>query len=263
VNKTWSFDSELTQNYTRVRQVFISEFLDRTRGQVSLESALDVGCGVGHFSKFLSERGFRVVALDGREGNVREGKRRYPEIDFLTGNAEDLPLSDLGTFDFVLCVGLLYHLENPFRAIRNLYSLTGKILFVESMCAPGNDPKLQLLDESDKHDQGLNSVAFYPTEACLVKMLYRAGFPFVYGFETLPNHTLFHASWWRRKERTLMLASKYRLNTSGLRLAPDIQASMEILSTPGERWAIRFRRLLGLVRKLRQQASRPQDIGKA
>lgn len=240
MEKKWQFDSDLTRGFTEARQAFIGQLLGSLRQQTDLLSALDVGCGVGYFSKFLLDAGFRVVAVDGREENIKEGKRRYPEIDFAIGNAEDLPLSELGTFDFVLCVGLLYHLENPFRAIRNLHSLTSKVLLIESMCASGDDPSMKLVDESYTEDQGLNYVAFYPTESCLSKMLYRAGFPFVYAFETLPDHPLFHASLWRRKERTMLVASKDRLSVSAVKLVRDAHGSWEILSTPWERVRMRL-----------------------
>ncbi len=263
MEKKWQFDSDLTRGFTEARQAFIGQLLGSLRQQTDMLSALDVGCGVGYFSKFLLEAGFRVVALDGREENVREGKRRYPEVDFVVGNAEDMPLSQLGTFDFVLCVGLLYHLENPFRAIRNLHSLTSKVLLVESMCAPGDDPSMKLVDESHAEDQGLNCVAFYPTESCLSKMLYRAGFPFVYSFETLPDHPLFHASLWRRRERTMLMASKDRLRAAALRAAPNVHGSWEILSTPRERLRTRLDRLVGTVRRPRQQiSSGPHDAEK-
>lgn len=221
MTKTWSFDSELTQKYTRVRQAFISEFLDAIRGQVTLESAIDVGCGVGYFSKFLSERGLRVVAVDGREENAKEGQRRFPEITFFTRDVEDSTLPQVGTFDLVLCVGLLYHLENPFRAIRNLQAMTGKALILESMCLPGIDPCLALLDEGSEHDQGLNYVAFYPTESCLVKMLYRAGFPFVYFFQGLPPDEQFIDTSSRKRSRTFLAASKVELSSSSLLLAKE------------------------------------------
>jgi SAM-dependent methyltransferase len=216
VTKTWSFDSELTRNYTRVRQDFISELLDAIRGQVSLESAIDVGCGVGYFSEFLSDRGFQVVAVDGREENAKEGQRRYPGIRFLTRNAEDPALSDIGVFDLVLCVGLLYHLENPLLAIRNLHALTGKILIVESMCTPGTDPALLLLDEGQEDNQGLNRVAFYPTESCLIKMLSRACFPFVYRFRRLPPDRQFGNTLLRKRSRTFLVASKVVLTAANL-----------------------------------------------
>lgn len=262
LEKKWTFDSDATRGFTEVRQSVIRELLRSLRQQTELGSALDVGCGVGYFSKFLSDMDFRVVALDGREENTTEAKRRYPGISFLTRNAEDPTLSDIGTFDLVLCVGLIYHLENPFRAIRSLHSLTGKVLIVEAMCAPGTDPSLRLLDECEADNQGLKYVGFYPTEACLVKMLYRAGFPFVYELERLPEHSPFSASLWRRKERTMLLASKVQLSTAGLKLAQDVHASWEILSTTRERWGMRFERLLGLVRRLGPGISPSQDIGK-
>jgi SAM-dependent methyltransferase len=245
VDKAWRFDEDFTRNYTAARQEVIGKFLADVKVTLHLASALDLGCGVGHFSKFLSDFGFRVVAVDGREENAVEGQRRYPEINFVTKNAEDPSLPEMGTFDFVLCAGLIYHLENPFRTIRSLHALTGKILIVETMCAPGDDPSLRLVDEARGEDQALNYVAFYPTEACLVKMLYRAGFPHVYAFDNLPDYPLFHASLWRRKERTMLVASKESLAAKGLRPLADIRGSWEILSTGRERWRQRFVRLLG------------------
>jgi SAM-dependent methyltransferase len=228
VQKKWQFDTDFTQRYTKVRQDFTGEFLAAVRQQTPLESAADIGCGVGYFSKFLSEMGFRVVAIDGRAENVAEGARRYPEITFLARNVEDAALPEIGMFDFVLCAGLLYHLENPFRAIRNLHSLTLKVLMVETMCAPGNESSLQLLDEYQVEDQSLNCVALYPTEACLVKMLFRAGFPFVYRFKHLPSDQQFNTSVWRKRARTIVAASKIEL------VAPNIELAWEpVRMTPG------------------------------
>jgi SAM-dependent methyltransferase len=231
VSKTWSFDSEQTQSYTRVRQAIISEFLDAARGIVHLQSAVDVGCGVGYFSKFIFDRGLDVIAIDGREENAREGRRRYPQISFLTRNVEDPALPALGVFDLVLCVGLLYHLENPFRAIRNLHALTGKVLIVESMCAPGGDPSLQLLDEYQEDNQGLNYVALYPTESCLVKMMYRAGFLFVYGFKTLPDNQVFRNTETRHKERVMLVATKASLEIANLQLLKEFSRDWDIWAT--------------------------------
>jgi SAM-dependent methyltransferase len=221
LEKQWTFDSDLTQSYTKIRQAFASEFLSAVRQETELATALDVGCGVGYFSKFLLDLGFHVVAVDGREENVTEAKKRYPGITFLARNVEDPTLPGIGNFDFVLSVGLLYHLENPFLAIRNFHSLTGKVLLVESMCIPGDDAGLRLLDESPADNQGLNYVAFYPTESCLVKMLYRAGFPFVYRFGKLPEDKQFSTTLWRKRSRTFLAASKIALK------APDLVLTQE------------------------------------
>lgn len=248
VEKKWSFDSELTQSYTRVRQAFIAEFLDAIRAQVSLKTAVDVGCGIGYFSKFLFDRGLDVIAIDGRDENAKEGRRRHPEISFLTRNVEDPALPGLGVFDLVLCVGLLYHLENPFRAIRNLHAMTGKVFIVESMCAPGSDPSLQLLDEYQEDNQGLTYAAFYPTESCLIKMMYRAGFPFVYDFKTLPDDPAFKDSEARHKERVMLVATKVSLQTANLQLLKEFSREWDIWAAPPNWLKSKLRRVKSGIR---------------
>jgi tRNA (mo5U34)-methyltransferase len=245
LEKAWRFDSDLARSFTEARQSVIRNLLGSIREPMKLDSALDVGCGVGYFSKFLADLGFRVTAIDGREENVQDGRKRYPHIEFRVGNAEELVALGLGAFDFVLCVGLIYHLENPFRAIRGLFSLTNRVLVIESMCAAGEDPSLQLVDETGSEDQGLSYVAFYPTETCLVKMLYRAGFPYVYNFRELPDYPLFRASVWKRKERAILVASKEPLEASCLVLVPDVKGSWEILSSRRERLKLKLDRLIG------------------
>jgi SAM-dependent methyltransferase len=248
LRKDWVFDSEWAQDYIRARQMVISTLLSQVKRPLELTTALDVGCGVGHFSKFLFDTGLRVVAVDGREANASEGRERYPEITFLTRNAEDPALPNVGTFDFVLCVGLIYHLENPFRTVRSLHEMTKKLLVVEAMCAAGTEPTLHLVDEDPGDDQGLNYVAFYPTESCLVKMLYRAGFPYVYGFQALPNHSLFHATFRKRQERTMLVASKCPLPDAQVKLLPNTRGSWEILWAPRERLWRGFGRMARLFR---------------
>jgi SAM-dependent methyltransferase len=254
------FDLPSAQDFNKVRQDFIGKFLKSVRQQVPLKTALDVGCGVGYFSKFLSDLGLDVQGIDGRNENVQEAARRSPDIRFLVADAENLPEQELDVCDFVLCVGLLYHLENPFRTVRSLHRLTSKALLIESMCASGSRPSMELVDESHDQNQALNYVAFYPTEACLIKMLYRSGFPYVYMFEELPSHPLFHASFWRRKERTVLAASKAPLSAPGLQLAPDVGDSWGSLTTFRERLKMRIENLAGSVpNPWRRPSLRPQD----
>jgi len=248
VEKEWVFDTPWARDFARARQAFTREFLEAVRKQMDLSSAVDVGCGVGDFSKFLSGMGFQVVAVDGRQENVIEGRKRHPGVTFLTANVEDLPLSEMSTFDLVFCFGLLYHLENPFRAIRKLHFLTNKILLIESMCVPDSEPTMSLLDEGISENQGLNYVAFYPSESCLVKMLYRAGFPFVYRFERLPADQLYTASAWQKKMRTLLVASKMVLTVENLVLAKDL---LRPVPGPSDPWTTLLSRLKGRLFQVR------------
>lgn len=203
----WIFDANHYELLNSSRAASLMEALKEVRKQQALRDALDVGCGLGYFSNFLTLQNLEVQAVDGRLENVTEAKKRFPHVRFSCCNAEDSALKSLGVFDLVLCFGLLYHLENPFLTIRHLRAVTSKLLLIEGVIFPGDDPVMALVDETASEDQALGHVAFYPTEMCLIKMLYRAGFRNVYSFARQPNHPDFQASMEIRRARTILAAS--------------------------------------------------------
>jgi FkbM family methyltransferase len=210
------FDQPHYESLNLSRAEAAREVLLDLKDQLHLETAIDVGCGLGHFSEFLHSVGFRVTAIDGRSQNVEEASRRHPDIDFHTLDAESTALLDLGKFDLVFCFGLLYHLENPFRVLRNLHALTSKLLLAESMVHPGSKPQMDLVDEGTTEDQALLHIAFYPTEACLVKLMYGAGFTNVYRCARMPDHPHFQDSPSAPRLRTMLAASHTPLLTNRL-----------------------------------------------
>jgi tRNA (mo5U34)-methyltransferase len=206
---------------------FLTDIIGVWKKQLGLCTAWDIGCGVGHYSGLLRELGFQTMALDGRADNVEEAARRVPGLDVRMGDVEDPALSDLGTSDLVFCLGLLYHLENPFRAIRNLARMTGKVMVIESMCTWDELPVMYLRQEGPTEDQGLRHIAFYPSESSLVKMLYQAGFLRVFRFTRLPNNVDFHSSMDQTRRRTMLVASKVEISSPILELVPDLPAQFD------------------------------------
>ncbi|ONF74307.1 methyltransferase domain-containing protein [Amycolatopsis keratiniphila] len=55
-------------------------------------AVIDVGCGAGLAVSELSARGFRAVGVDLSEEMIDEARRRWPERDFLLGDAYALPV---------------------------------------------------------------------------------------------------------------------------------------------------------------------------
>jgi FkbM family methyltransferase len=87
-------------------------------------------------------------------------------------------------------------------------------------------------------------VALYPSEAALIKMLYRSGFPYVYRIRTMPSHSAYTSSLTRKIMRTALVAS----NTP---LATDLLQFVAEPATKVDPWAIHSRsaRLRGFLRK--------------
>lgn len=219
--KLTPFDQRHYRKLIMARGETIRRVVERLKKVFPLTSALDAGCGVGFFAKTLADSGLNVCGFDGRGENVAEARKRFPHLAFETADIEELSIRALGQFDFVLCCGLLYHLENPLMATRNLRALTEKCLLVESMCIPGEKPSLLLREEPRADDQSLTDMACYPSEGSLVKMLYRAGFAKVYRVMPFPDHDDFRETPEHARRRTVLLASFAPVEVAGFRLCPE------------------------------------------
>lgn len=218
------FDLPHARRLTLSRIEFLDGWLPGFAKSQELKTALDAGCGTGNFSGYLASLGLLVTAFDGRLNHVEEARGRHPLVNFYTLDVEDLSLKNSERFDLVFAFGLLYHLENPFRAIRNLFEVTRKFLLIEGSCAPYRAPAALLLTEGSGEDQSLEGTAFYPSESCLVNMLYRAGFPQVYKFRRLPVHASFRRSLFVKRERTMLLAARIPVELALLSLAQEVRS---------------------------------------
>lgn len=71
-----------------------------------VQSALEVGCGTGHFTRWLAERLPRVVGLDRAPAMLAEARRHDPRLRLVLGDAHHLPIrsraADLGLFALTL-----------------------------------------------------------------------------------------------------------------------------------------------------------------
>ena len=212
------FDQREYRRLIEARGETLRRVVAKLKPALGLSNALDAGCGVGFFSQMLAECGLNVCGFDARAKNVEEAQRRFPGIPFGLADVEDRGVLQLGRFDLVLCFGLLYHLENPLLAIRNLRAITEKCLLLESMCVPEERPAFLLREEPGQQDQSVTDVACYPSQSGLVKMLYRSGFKNVYRVAELPDHEDFRETAERARKRTMLLASSVPVEIAGFPL---------------------------------------------
>lgn len=75
---------------------------------------VDVGCGRGAFLEARHPRLDRVLAVDLREGMLRELRARHPQLRVVVASADRMPFGD-GAFDIALSNAVLEHLPDAIR----------------------------------------------------------------------------------------------------------------------------------------------------
>jgi 2-polyprenyl-3-methyl-5-hydroxy-6-metoxy-1,4-benzoquinol methylase len=88
---------------------------------ISGARALDIGCGTGRWSRFLSDRGYRTVGIELQPALIEAARRRHPRADFLCTSVQDYPPPE-EPFELVSSVEVIQH--NPFQ---EQYRVVGKI----------------------------------------------------------------------------------------------------------------------------------------
>jgi len=159
------------------------------RGEIRNKTVIDVGAWDGFFS-FVSERmgAARVLATDrfawesssfGMQGflaarDLLDSKVEYKKID-----AMDLEPGSVGQFDVVLFLGVLYHLRDPFLALRQLRGITRDYILVEthivSYLEKKRIPIMEFYETNELNNDPTNW--WGPNLCCLQKMMRAAGFP--------------------------------------------------------------------------------------
>ena len=117
----------------------LDQRLEGDRGELT---ALDLASHQGWFAVKLAQSGFgRVLGVDARDSHVDDSGligRIYglDNLSFRQGDVHALE-PGLGTFDVVLMLGLLYHLENPVGALRVCRALCRRLCVIETQVVPG------------------------------------------------------------------------------------------------------------------------------
>ncbi|HLG97540.1 MAG TPA: methyltransferase domain-containing protein [Bryobacteraceae bacterium] len=164
----------LEQQRLRLRQFPIPQDLRGKR-------VLDIGAWDGWFSFEMEKRGASVVAVDAvrNERLLQARELLGSKIDYHVADVCDLRPSELGVFDIVLFLGVLYHLKHPLLALERVCAMSTDLVCVESyVMNDGYDPQaapvMEFYEGSELAGQFDNWVG--PNLACLLAMCRSAGF---------------------------------------------------------------------------------------
>ena len=192
------FDTRLQMLTTTVDAHFGSRLRDI--------ECLDIGCHEGFYSLAMARRARRVVAIDARPENLNRARfvaeaMAIGNIDYRQGRVEDLAASFLETgpartFELTLFLGLLYHVEDPMRCLRQVSAVTGELCIIETQVVDEVEGYaewgsrewkrpyqgiLAVIDETGEFDAGNRETGVSPMATCpspraLLFMLKQAGF---------------------------------------------------------------------------------------
>ncbi|MGB6065527.1 MAG: DUF1698 domain-containing protein [Desulfomonilaceae bacterium] len=157
---------------------------------LSGKSVLDIGCNAGFFSVAAKQRNADyVLGIDASPSFLKQAEFVRDglglDIEYKNMNIYGLPAL-ARTFDIVLCLGVIYHCADPFRAAENVASVTEHTAIVESalLGSPllADKPVWEFVfpgHESLPHTPGekeRNYNWWFPNMAGLTALFQRAGF---------------------------------------------------------------------------------------
>ncbi len=140
---------------------------------------LDIGAWDGWFSFEMERRGAEVVAVDSAR-NTRFLEARAllgSKVEYRIADICRLTHRDVGTFDIVLFLGVLYHLKHPLLALENVCGMCRDMACIESFVTESNSgaiPVMEFYETAELRGQLDNWVG--PNVACLMAFCRASGF---------------------------------------------------------------------------------------
>jgi tRNA (mo5U34)-methyltransferase len=162
----------IEQLRTRLAQFHIPEDLTGKR-------VLDIGAWDGWFSFEMERRGAQVLAVDAAKNTrLLEAKAMLgSRIDYHIADICRLTAKDVGTFDIVLFLGVLYHLKHPLLALENVCGMCRDMACIESFVSDENPDAIPLMEFYETTElRGQLDNWCGPNLACLLAFARTAGF---------------------------------------------------------------------------------------
>jgi hypothetical protein len=198
---------------------------------LSNQTVLELGAGIGDHTSFFLDRNCRVLTSDSRPENVSMLHEQFSAQANVEVRTIDLDqpviacMADSELFEIVYCYGLLYHLGRPDEALRFMGAHCSGILLLELCVSFGDNLAVNVVTEDQRNpSQAWTGKGCRPTRRWVFAQLERL-FEHVYVPRSQPWHEEFPVDWspkaaaaWApgRLSRAVFVASRRPLNSSML-----------------------------------------------
>jgi len=146
---------------SRVQQKFLERYFDRNVSRfIEIENrVLDFGCGSGIFSRRIAKYSGYVEGVDISHGFIKLAESESSQLQNIRfhfiDNSDSFFNSNIETFDILLCVDVIHHLENPLNQLDlplKTLKQNGKVLIYEPNLL---NPLILLMHLLDPNERGL------------------------------------------------------------------------------------------------------------
>lgn len=180
---------------------------DLMGGTVENARVLDLACLEGLFAIEFARHKAKCMGIEGREANIEKARfvkdvLSLDNLELVQDDVRNLSAEKYGRFDVVLCLGILYHLDQPdvFSFIEKLSEVCRKVCIVDTRITLRPNAQVAYKNKTysgrkgEEHDAGDskesklarlwasldNTENFYLSRATLCNALSHAGFTSIY-----------------------------------------------------------------------------------
>jgi tRNA (mo5U34)-methyltransferase len=194
---------------------------------------LDLGCNAGYWALNSIWAGCSfVLGIDARPLHVEQAdfvfevnRIERDRYRFLQGDILSLSKRDLGAFDLVLCLGLLYHVNRPVDLLLLAESLNTDLLVIDTSLSLATDSSFRLVHEDIEEPRNAIHSGFvlWPTKKAVLDIVTSLGYDGVVLRPDFSNYT--GAADYQSGERRAFLCTKSGRSLD--RLAPLAEATFQ------------------------------------
>jgi SAM-dependent methyltransferase len=155
-------------------------------------TVIDIGCGDGTYTRDLQDRlpGMKITGFDPAAEALASARRRFPGIEYLSGDLLDAASLPGRRFDVGVIRGVIHHLPDAALGLANAARLADCIVLIEPN---GSNPVLKWLERNSRyhidHEEqsytGARLADWCRKAGCQVKSIRYIGFIPMF-FPTLP-----------------------------------------------------------------------------
>jgi tRNA (mo5U34)-methyltransferase len=119
---------------------FFTPLVDLSGGSLKGKRVLDLGCNAGFWSLKAIEAGCDfVLGIDGRAMHIAQANLVFEaksvetsRYHFIEDDIFVAPLQSFGTFDIVLCLGLMYHVSKHVDLMEKITTVNSDVLLIDT-----------------------------------------------------------------------------------------------------------------------------------